>query len=98
MESGRFRRPWGLAILRVTASSVVVRPVLAHQRWEVAFQEISDVERIQLSFGQGVRLQTADGEWYFYTYEAARLAAELGRQGVTVRAGTARLRLADLPR
>jgi len=79
-------------------SSVVVRPVLAKQRWEIAFQEIVDVEQIQLTLGQGVRLRTDGGEWYFYTYEAARLVAELAHQGVAVRAGTARLRLRDLPR
>ncbi len=79
-------------------SSVVVRSVLAKRRWEVAFQEISDVEQIQLTFGQGIRLRTVGGEGYFYTYEAARLVAELARQGVAVRAGTARVRLGDLPR
>jgi hypothetical protein len=71
---------------------------MARRHWEVDFREIADVEQIQLSFGQGVRLRTNSGEWYFYTYEAARLIAELARQGVAVRAGTARLRLPDLPR
>jgi hypothetical protein len=98
LETGRLRRPWGLAVLRVLQSSVAVRPILAKQRWEVAFQGISTAEQIQLPFGQGVRLMTPDGEAYFYTYEAARLVAELAHQEVKVRAETARLRFADLPR
>jgi hypothetical protein len=79
-------------------SSVRVRPLLSKRRCEIAFGEIADVEQIQLSFGQGVRLRTSKGEEYFYTYEAARLVAELARQGVVVRAGITRLRLSDLPR
>jgi hypothetical protein len=97
-EVGRLRRYWPLALLRVMSSSIVVRPLMARSHWEVDFREIVDIERVQLSFGQGVRLRTEKGEWYFYTYEAARLIAELARQGVAVREGTARLHLPDLPR
>jgi len=98
LDGGRFRRPWGLAVLRVRQHSVTVRPGLSGRRWEMGFRKIQGAERIQLPFGQGVRLRTAEGEWFFYTYEGARLVAELGRQGVVVQGETARLRYADLPR
>jgi hypothetical protein len=39
------------------------------------------VELIQLSLGQGVRLEVSDGDWYIYTYEAGALAVETGEDG-----------------
>ena len=75
-----------------------VRPLWSKTQWELGYQDILAAERIQLSFGQGVRLRTVVGEWYFYTYESRRLIDELLGHGVAVQVKTARLRLTDLPR
>ena len=97
LDGRRFRRPWGLAVLRVRPSSVTVTPGFAKRRLEIDFRGILDVEPIQLPIGQGVRLRTNDGDWIFYTYDAARLVAELTRQGVAARTEAIRLRYSDLP-
>src|SRR3974390_3234793 len=97
LDDGRFRRPWGLAVLRVLPSSVTVRPGLTRRRWHVEFDEILQVQCIQLPLGQGIRLRTGGGDWFFYTYEAGRLAAELARHGVTANDGVVRMRFSALP-
>lgn len=98
LERRRLRRPWPFALLHITSSSVVVRPLLTKLRWEIKFGDVQGVEQIQLSVGKGVRLTTSEGAWYFYTYEAGFIMRELARRGITVSKEKARLRFPDLPR
>jgi hypothetical protein len=98
LDGQRFRRPWPLSRLRIQQDGIVIQALGTRRRWEAKYDDLRCVELIQLSFGQGVRLEGPGGDWYIYSYESGGFAIELTRMGVSPPKGVIRLRLADLPK